>query len=114
MKYKALPIKNWIIHTLSPADWSLLIARAIPELLEINPHFSAYYVSGTTEWSEEEVAVLRWYLRRLYAIDLPEELLLAHGGLAVEYLQLISFDFFKSTRNGLAILKNSIFNIFKL
>lgn len=113
MKYKALAIKNWIINNLSPQAWSIIISRALPELLEINPNFSAYFVGMHTEWGEQEVKVIRWYLRKFFATDLPEDLLSENGGLDVNYMHLVSFDFFKNPRQSILNIKKSLLNILK-
>lgn len=112
MKYNALAIKNWIIKTISPMGWSLLISRALPELLEVNQYFSASYIGKNTKWNEDELRVIKWYLKRIYNTEIPDEILWENGQLQVDYLELLSFDFFRET-NALNSIKKSIVNFFK-
>lgn len=113
MKYNALAIKNWIISAVSPMGWSVLISRALPELLEVNPHFSASYVGKNTRWDETEVYVIQWYLRKMYGMEIPEEILWQNGHLKADYFEMLSFDFFKNTRTAFNF-KKTLLSIFKI
>lgn len=96
--YSALTIKNWIIEEMSPVIWVTLITRAMPELLENNPHFSAYYITKKTRWKEIEVDIIQYYMIRMYDKPIPAELLAENSSLALSYMDLVGISFF-STKN---------------
>lgn len=96
--YSALTIKNWIIEEMSPVVWVTLITRAMPELLENNPHFSAYYITKRTRWKEIEVDIIQYYMIRMYDKPIPAELLAENSSLALSYMDLVGISFF-STEN---------------
>lgn len=60
---------------ITPMGWASLITRAMPELMEHNNKFSAYYINERTSWSEMEVDIINWYLRKMYRMELPLEVL---------------------------------------
>lgn len=94
MRYKALWIKNWIIREVSPFGWATLITRAMPELLEFNQRFSAYYINERTTWSQTEVDIVNWYLKKMYKIELPVDELIDNGFMEVNYMELVGISFF--------------------
>ncbi len=75
MKFKASAIKTYIMMEITPMGWATVITRAMPELLEHNHKFSAYYINERTSWSEMEVDIINWYLRKMYRMELPIEVL---------------------------------------
>lgn len=112
MKYNALAIKNWIISSISPFGWAILISRCLPELLEVNPNFSATYVGKNTRWDETELSIIQWYLRKLYNTEIPESILWQNGNLKGEYIDLITFDFFTQNKTFTSFRK-SLLNFLK-
>ena len=112
--YNALIIKAWLIKTIAPIGWSTLIARALPELLEVNPRFSAYYVGKNTKWGADEVFILRWYLLNLYKKDLPENLLDKATSVKVNLCGLGDFSFLDGANRNFMRIKNRLKNLFKL
>lgn len=74
---------------ITPMGWASLITRAMPELLEHNQKFSAYYIHERTSWSEMEVDIINWYLRKMYRMELPLEVLTSNV-----YLRVSLFDHF--------------------
>lgn len=114
VKYNAFLIKGWLIQTISPIGWSTLVARAMPELLEVNPRFSAYYVGKNTKWGADEIYVLRWYLLNLYKIDLPEQVLDNASTVKMELWNNGSFSFFEGTKRSLGNLKTQFKNLFNI
>ncbi len=73
--YNAMVVKNWIINKITPMGWSMMISRALPELLEVNPSFSLIRIGKSTYWSENEIMVIQEYLDRIFGLYLPDELL---------------------------------------
>ena len=82
----------------SPMGWASLITRAMPELLEHNHRFSAYYVNERTTWSEMEVDIINWYLRKMYKMELPSEVLTNNVHLSVGFLSMATRAFFDAGR----------------
>ena len=98
MKFKAYAIKTWIMMEISPMGWASLITRAMPELLEHNHRFSAYYINERTSWTEMEVDIINWYLRKMYKMELPPEVLTSNVKLRINYLDSIGYSFFETSR----------------
>lgn len=95
-KYSALVIKNWVVTEISPMAWVAVISRALPELLESNPNFSAYYITKKTKWKEIEVEILQFYLLRMYNKFIPSDLLVENSSAGLNYLDLVGISFFSS------------------
>ncbi|WP_258103253.1 hypothetical protein [Marinoscillum sp. MHG1-6] len=116
MKYRALPIKNWVISKVSPIGWSMVIARSMPEILEYNPEFSAYYINKRTKWSETELKVVRIYLKKMYNMHIPEEVINPGANLPVDYMDLVRIDFLKTSRlaDSLKARIKSIYNLMSI
>ncbi len=114
IKYNALLIKGWLIQTISPIGWSTLVARAMPELLEVNPRFSAYYVGKNTKWGADEIFVLRWYLLRMYKMDVPENILDDATSVDMNFWESSDFSFLQGTRKTLDTFKDQLKNFFNL
>lgn len=112
MKYKALLIKNWIINEISPLGWVTLVTRAMPELLENNHRFSASRISENTSWTQTEIDILNWYLKKIFQKQIPFEILASNGFLEVNYLELVGFSFFDSGQSFKSI-GNKIRQFFK-
>lgn len=89
MKFRAYSIKSWIMLEISPMGWASLITRAMPELMEHNHKFSAYYVSERTSWTEMEVDIINWHLRKMYEKELPTEVLTENVFLRIDLLEKI-------------------------
>lgn len=53
----------------------MMISRALPELLEVNPNFSMIRINQFTYWEEEELLVIQEYMRRIYGLRIPVEVL---------------------------------------
>ena len=70
-----MAIKNWIINQVTPMGWSMMISRALPELLEVNPDFSLIRINRSTYWDEDEVVVIQEYLNRIYGLRIPSQVL---------------------------------------
>ncbi|WP_436515951.1 hypothetical protein [Ekhidna sp. To15] len=114
IKYNALLIKGWLIQTISPIGWSTLVARAMPELLEVNPKFSAYYIGKSTKWGADEMFVLRWYLLRMYKMDMPEQVLDEATSVNTKLWDLGSFSFMEGTQANFKSIRAQLRNFFKL
>jgi len=99
--HSALSIKNWICINTSPFIWSSVIAQALPEMLEINPHFSASDINKKTKWCKNEAEVVRNHLRSMYEIDLPTEVLYENADIKYE-------SFGTSSNKGLSSLRKLI------
>lgn len=78
--------------------WASLITRAMPELLEHNHKFSAYYVNERTFWSEMEVDIINWYLRKMYQMELPADVLSTNVELRINYLNMLGLSFFETSK----------------
>lgn len=93
MKINALPIKRWIISHVSPFGWANMITEALPELLECNPHFSAFYINESTKWSASELEIISWYLAKSFDLEIPDSLLDedSHSPLVMEEPRGISY-----------------------
>lgn len=74
---------------ISPMGWASLITRAMPELMEHNRKFSAYYVNERTSWTEMEVDIINWHLRKMYEKELPTEVLTENVFLSIDFLEKI-------------------------
>ncbi|MEP1032551.1 hypothetical protein [Ekhidna sp.] len=98
MKFRAYAIKTWIMMEISPMGWASLITRAMPELLEHNNKFSAYYISERTSWSEMEVDIINWYLRKMYKMELPSEVLTSNVYLKINYMESMGYSFFETSK----------------
>ena len=98
IKYNAFLIKGWLIQTISPIGWTTLITRAMPELLEVNPRFSAYYVGKNTKWGADEIFVLRWYLLKLHKMDMPETILDDAASVELDFWGVENFSFLKAPK----------------
>jgi hypothetical protein len=109
MKYRAIFIKNWIVAEYSPLGWSKVITTALPELLEYNHRFSAYYVNQNTMWNQTEVDIIQYYLKTLYGQKIPSNQLIDNSEMELDYASLLSFDinFFDSGKTW-----NSIKQVF--
>lgn len=114
VKYNAFQIKGWLIQTISPIGWSTLVTRAMPELLEVNPRFSAYYIGKNTKWGEDEIYVLRWYLLTLYKIDMPEEILDNATSVEISFWSSSSFSFFEDSKKNLGTFKTQLKKLFNI
>lgn len=114
VKYNALEIKCWLIQNISPMGWSTLIARAMPELLEVNPRFSAYYVGKKTKWGADEIFVLRWYLLRMHKMDLPEQILDDATTVEMNLWKMENLSFFEGTSGYFKNLKSQFKNLFSI
>jgi hypothetical protein len=109
--YRAIAIKNWIISEISPFGWSTVVMRALPELLEYNPRFSAYYVGKNTKWSQMEVEIIQYYLTALFNRKIPMEFLYDNLELPVDYMDLVGLNFFK-TSGVFSSFKSSLSKLF--
>lgn len=98
MKFKANAIKMWIMMEISPMGWASLITRALPELLEHNHKFSAYYINERTAWSEMEIDIINWYLKKMYTMELPSEVLISNVYLKINYLDSIRYSFLETSK----------------
>ncbi len=94
MKFRALPIKNWIISKISTFGWTMVATRSLPELLESNPRFSITHVTKRTTWYEVELKIIQHYLYDMYKLKLPQELVDENTELNIDYWDLVSIDFF--------------------
>jgi hypothetical protein len=110
--YRALAIKNWIISEISPFGWSTVIMRSLPELLEFNPRFSAYYVGKNTKWSQTEVDIIQYYLTALFKKNIPMDFLYDNLEMPVDYMELVGLNFLK-TSGTFSSFKNMLSNFFK-
>ncbi|MEP1033366.1 hypothetical protein [Ekhidna sp.] len=113
IKYNAFLIKGWLIQTISPIGWSTLVARAMPELLEVNPRFSAFYVGKNTKWGSDEIFVLRWYLLKLYKLDMPEKVLDDATSVQVNLWELEGFSFLEGAQKNFKSIRTQLKNLFK-
>jgi hypothetical protein len=109
--YRGIAIKSWIIKELSPFGWTALISRALPELLEYNPRFSAYYVNKHTKWSQMEVDIIQYYLTKLHGKQIPTDFLFDNLELPVDYFELVGFNFM-DVSNKLGSLKKAVLKFF--
>lgn len=98
MKFKAYSIKMWIMTEISPMGWASLITRAMPELMEHNNRFSAYYITERTSWSEMEVDIINWYLRKMYKMELPSEILMSNVYLSISYVDALGYSLFEARK----------------
>ncbi len=114
IKYNAFVIKGWMIQAISPIGWSSLVARALPELLEVNPKFSAYYVGKNTKWGSDEIFVLRWYLLRMYKMDMPEQILDDATTVNMNLLDLGAFSFLDGAQSNIKSFRYQLKKLFKL
>lgn len=111
--YRALPIKNWIISEVSPFGWSTVIMRALPELLETNSRFSAYYVGKGTKWSQIEVDIIQYYLKKIFNKSIPIDYLCDNVELPMDFGNLPALNFFTSD-GFMSTVQRSFHKIFKL
>ena len=114
IKYNAFMIKGWLIKTISPIGWTTLITRAMPELMEVNPRFSAYYVGKNTKWGSDEIFVIRWYLLKLHKIDLPEQILDDAASVEFDLWSVDNFSFFQGTKNYFKNFRNRFKNLLSI
>jgi len=87
--HSALVIKNWVCNNTSPFIWSSVISRALPEMLEINPQFSAMNINKKTKWCKNETEIIRYHLQTMYEINIPTEVLYENANVEYE-----TFNFF--------------------
>lgn len=113
MKYNAIMIKQWIISQISPMGWSMVVSRSLPELTEVNPSFSASHITRRTKWSDQELDILQYYLRALFQVQIPEDVLVENGQFEHEFIELFSVNFFDHGRKSLFSMAKSILNILK-
>ena len=106
LKYSAVEVKSWIITNISPIGWSMLVSRALPELLEVNARFSPSQVGKKTRWGSDEIYILRWYMLRMYNIDFPENFLDNASTVEAGYWDWNSFSFFDGSSKSLTNIKN--------
>ncbi len=112
IKYNALVIKGWLIENISPLGWSTLVSRALPELLEVNSRFSAYFVNKNTKWGEEEILVIRWYLMKMFDKDFPDEILDKAVDVHVKYWNINSINFFNDSATNMKTVISRIKSFF--
>ncbi|MEQ8474029.1 MAG: hypothetical protein RIC35_22725 [Marinoscillum sp.] len=113
MKYNALIIKSWIIKQISPMGWSMIVARSLPELLEVNPYFSAFMINKRTKWNDEELQIIQWYLKKMFDVRIPDDLLIENGTLIANFLNVGSINFLTGNTITFHRIKNSILNFLK-
>jgi len=92
--HSALSIKNWVCSTTSPFIWSSVISKALPEMLEVNPTFSAMNINKKTKWGKHEAEIIKYYLQTMYEITIPTEVLYENAD--IDYK---SYDFFSTVND---------------
>lgn len=92
--------------------WSMVITRAMPEIMEHNPDFSAFYINKRTVWDATEMKIVSIYLKKMYHLEVPREEFRTDLQLPNPYLDLVGMNFFQGKRAGTSLFKN-IRSIFK-
>lgn len=106
-------IKQWIISQISPMGWSIVVTRGLPELLEVNPSFSATSISKRTRWTESELAIIQYYLKALFQIQIPDEVLVENGQFDTDFIEIFSMNFFDNSRKNIFHKAKSFLNFLK-
>ncbi len=101
------------MNEISPLGWVTLITRAMPELLENNHRFSASRISKNTSWSQTEIDIINWYMKKIFQKEIPIDILCDNGFLEVSYLELVGLSFLDSNQ-GLKSIGGRIRQFFKL
>lgn len=114
IKYNAFEIKMWIIGQITPMGWSVLITRALPELLEVNGNFSAYYVDKNTRWTQQEINIINWYMLRMYQLTLPKDIVIDNAELEINYFELVGFNIYAVTKNTIMNATSSLRRILNI